>query len=76
MAETRKEWVAVVHGQHGTWKIAAPNAATMIGLLRDQTVGGNMIASVYERDATIYTYEERHAEFMKPLKARTAGLVR
>ena len=54
----RTEWVAVVHGQTGTYKIAAPNAASMLAQLEAQTKAGYMVASVYQREATVYTNEE------------------
>lgn len=54
----RKEWIAVIHGQNGTWKIAAMNAESMVRQLEAQTKGGNMIASVYQRQAEIYTNQE------------------
>lgn len=53
----RTEWIAVVHGQNGTFKIAAPNAERLATLLADNTANGYMVASVYQRTAEIYTDE-------------------
>lgn len=47
----RREWVAVLHGQNGTIKIAYRNPASLAQGLAGQTKEGWVVASVYERDA-------------------------
>lgn len=54
----RTEWVVVFHGQHGTFKMAAMNPVSLAQMLAAQTAAGNVAASVYEREAQIYTAEE------------------
>ena len=49
----RTEWVAVLHGQNGTIKIAYRNPAALAEGLKGQTAEGWMVASVYEREAQV-----------------------
>ena len=57
--ECRKktEWVAVLHGQSGTVKIAYLNARALAVGLEDQTAEGWMVARVYQRVAETYAEE-------------------
>jgi hypothetical protein len=57
-ASTRTEWVAVLHGQNGTVKMAFRNPRAMAFGLEAQTKEGWMVASVYQRQAQIYTEDE------------------
>lgn len=59
MAETKKtEWVAMLHGDHGTAKIAYRNPLALAQGLRDQTSEGWMVASVYERERQTYAQND------------------
>ena len=53
---SKTEWVAVLHGQTGTVKIAYRNPAALAQGLKEQTSEGWMVASVYER--TRQTYQD------------------
>lgn len=48
--DSKKEWVAVLHGQNGTVKIAYRSPEALARGLAEQTAGGWMAAHVYERD--------------------------
>lgn len=45
----KTEWVAVLHGQNGTVKIAYRSPRALATGLAEQTKEGWMVASVYER---------------------------
>lgn len=51
---TKTEWVAVLHGPHGTIKIAFRSPILLAKGLESQTHEGWMVASVYERVAKTY----------------------
>lgn len=48
-----REWVAVLHGQNGTVKIAYRNPALLAQGLKEQTEGGWMVAHVYDREPAL-----------------------
>lgn len=48
------EWVATLHGDGGTVRIAYRNPAALAAGLAEQTSEGWMVASVYERDRKTY----------------------
>lgn len=48
------EWIAVLHGDSGTIKMAFPNPVSLAQGLAAQTKAGWMVASVYEREAETY----------------------
>jgi len=52
----KTEWVAVLHGQTGTVKIAYRNASALAVGLEGQTSEGWTVARVYQR--TVETYAE------------------
>jgi len=52
--ETKTEWVAVLHGDNGTVKIAYRNPAALAEGLKEQTGEGWMVAHVYERARLTY----------------------
>ena len=54
---TKTEWVAVLHGQNGTIKIAYRSPVALARGLHEQTEGGWMVASVYERERETYVDE-------------------
>jgi len=54
----KTEWVAVLHGDNGTIKIAYRNPAALAAGLAEQTSEGWMVASVYERERVTYTDTE------------------
>lgn len=58
--ETQKktEWVAVLHGQTGTVKIAYRSPALLAQGLAQQTSEGWTAAHVYERERSTYRDEE------------------
>lgn len=62
----RKEFVAVMHGQNGTIKIAYRNAAALAEGLIGQTKEGWMVAHVYERDAQTYANDTADAATCRP----------
>lgn len=51
----RTEWVAVLHGQTGTVKIAYRNPLMLARGLEGQTSEGWTVARVYEREITTYS---------------------
>lgn len=55
----KTEWVAVMHGQNGTVKIAYRNPAALALGLAGQTKEGWVAASVYERLRTTYADNEQ-----------------
>lgn len=54
-AEKKTEWVAVLHGQTGTVKIAYRNARALAVGLEGQTKEGWVVARVYQRVAETYS---------------------
>ena len=57
-AAKKTEWVAVLHGDNGTVKIAYRSPILLAIGLRDQTREGWMVASVYERERQTYGAED------------------
>jgi len=55
MTKTKMEWVATLHGQTGTVRIAYRSPMHLANGLKDQTAGGWMVASVIERERKTYT---------------------
>ncbi len=53
----KTEWIAVLHGQTGTIKIAYRSARHLARGLAEQTAGGWMVARVYERERETCTDE-------------------
>jgi hypothetical protein len=49
MNTTKTEWVATLHGDHGTVRIAYRSPAALAQGLKEQTSEGWMVASVIER---------------------------
>ncbi len=56
---TKTEWVAVLHGQTGTIKMAFRNPAALARGLQGQTAEGWTVARVYEREVKTYKDAER-----------------
>jgi hypothetical protein len=56
-SSVRTEWIAVMHGEHGTVKIAYRSPVLLAKGLRDQTREGWVVASVYERERVTYADE-------------------
>lgn len=54
----KTEWVAVLHGDNGTVKIAYRSPALLAQGLAEQTKEGWMVASVYERQRQTYSANE------------------
>lgn len=53
----KTEWIAILHGDNGTVKIAYRSPALLARGLEEQTKEGWMVARVYERDRQTYSDE-------------------